>query len=337
MRCVPSGSRLNAAGTLDYNGYRQAMRGLEKTAVSKGKTFLLRVETSSDARDYQKYEELRNEVWGYPDDHFSATRNMMCENFLHEGSSLFIGAFPSGRDSMAGFCYGYVGLRDKERGFRDPRNLRFYSQFTAVRQEFRRFGLGVLLKEFQRETVLGLLGVGETICTYDPLTGVNALRNVHRFGMEVLEYRVATYGEYGGLLNRFDIPTDRFLMSWDLRRSSRTGEGDFERLASGAPDAILADTISVKGKNSVLDLEVVRRTDPDIRGDRILVRIPSDFYRMLQETDVDNRTVRSIPVDWRLRTRAVFQSLFDRGYKVRDFGRTPGAFPRSAYLLEKER
>jgi predicted GNAT superfamily acetyltransferase len=320
------------------------MEGLEKTVESKGRRFLLRVETSPDARDYQKYEDVRNEVWGFPDDHFSATRNMMCENFLHEGSSLFIGAFAGdpavrklpGSATMAGFCYGYVGLRDKETGFRDVHNLRFYSQFTAVRPEFQRFGLGVLIKEFQREKLLDLFGIEETICTYDPLTGINALRNVHRFRMEVLEYRVATYGEYGGLLNRFDVPTDRFLMSWDLRQPSPTGAGGFAKLPSGPRDAIVADTVTVKGKNSVLDLEVVRLADPGVRGDTVLVRIPSDFYRMLQETDVADEAVRSIPIEWRRQTRRVFQGLFARGYKVKDFGRTSDDPPRSAYVLEKK-
>jgi predicted GNAT superfamily acetyltransferase len=314
------------------------MRGLEKSVESGGRRFLLRVETSREARDYQKYEDVRNEVWGYPDDHFSATRNMMCENFLHEGSSLFIGAFALGREgppdlggtSMAGFCYGYVGIRDKDVGFRDRRNLRFYSQFTAVRKEFQNLGLGILLKEFQREKLLGLFGIGETICTYDPLTGVNASRNVHHFGMEVLEYRVATYGEYGGLLNRSDIPTDRFLMSWDLEKAPRPGPA---RIPPGLKHAVFAETVPVEGKTGVLDLEVVRGTDPDLDGNPVLVRVPSDFYRMLQETDVAESAVRSIPVEWRLQTRRVFQRLFARGYRVTDFGREPGDPGRSCYVL----
>jgi predicted GNAT superfamily acetyltransferase len=317
------------------------MRGLEKLVESGGRNFLLRVETSLEAKDYQKYEDVRNEVWGYPDDHFSATRNMMCENFLHEGSSLFIGVFALGRQgppaldrgSMAGFCYGYVGLKDKAVGFRDPRNLRFYSQFTAVRKEFQNLGLGILLKEFQREKLLDLFGIGETICTYDPLTGVNAHRNVHHFGMELLEYRVATYGEYGGLLNRSDVPTDRFLMSWDLGKGSRPGPA---KIPPGLKHAVFAETVSVEGKAGVLDLELVREADPDLDGNPVLVQIPSDFYRMLQETDVAEPAVRSIPVEWRLQTRRVFQRLFARGYRVTDFGRAPEDPGRGCYLLALE-
>jgi len=204
-----------------------AMEPLERTVTVRDRHFLLRVETSEEPGDYRKYEDLLEEIWRFAEDHMSSARNMMCENVWHEGASLFIGAFaesPGGgfavdASGLVGFCYGFVGVADKEIGFRDVANLRFYSQFAGVRQPFQSYGLGILIKEFQRETVLGLMGVSTIICTYDPLTGVNANRNVRHFGMEVLEYRVDKYGEYGGLLNRADVPTDRFLMSWDLRRT----------------------------------------------------------------------------------------------------------------------
>jgi len=51
----------------------------------------------------------------------------------------------------------------------------------------------------------------------------------------------------------------------------------------------------------------------------IFVEIPFDFYRMLRETDVSEPEVRSIPVDWRMKTRAVFEDLLGRGYRVADF------------------
>ena len=136
--------------------------------------------------------------------------------------------------------------------------------------------------------VLDLLGVSTIICTYDPLTGVNAHRNIHHFGMDVLEYRVATYGEYGGLLNRPDVPTDRFLMSWDLEKDGGRPGYDLEA-ALAAPPTIRAGTRSVAGKSGALELEVVEGTDPGAEGDVLLVRIPLDFYRMLQETDVAGR------------------------------------------------
>ena len=314
------------------------MSDLEKTVISKGRRFLLRVETSHEAEDYRKYEDIRNDIWDFPDDHLAGSRNMMCESFLAEGGSLFIGVFPEARGGfpldgagLAGFCYGFAGVADKEVGFRDPANLRFYSQFAGVRPEFRAFGLGVLMKEFQRDVVLRRFGIGTIICTYDPLTGVNAFRNVHHFGMEVLEYRVATYGEYGGLLNRSDVASDRFLMSWDLRREGRR---DGPPAAAGIP-VLQVDSRRVRGRTSEVELETVREAEPVTEGDVLLVRVPLDFYRVLRETDVDDPEVRRIPVDWRLQTRRAFLALFGRGYKVVDFLKSGGAPPANHYVLTR--
>jgi len=319
------------------------MSDLETTVVCQGRKFLLRVETSHDAGDYQKYEDLRNEIWGFPDDHLAGTRNMMCENFLAEGSSLFIGAFAEDSGGgfvtdgvhLAGFCYGFVGTVDKELGFRDLSNLRFYSQFTGVRREYQALGLGIEIKEFQRAIILNRFGIGNVICTYDPLTGVNAHRNVHHFGMEVLEYRVATYGEYGGLLNRSDIPSDRFLMSWDLkipRRREKTSSSD----SSGKTGKVLrVENRLVRGRTSNVELEVVGTAALDSGQAELLLQIPLDFYRMLQETDVEDPEIRRIPVDWRLNTRKAFQTLFAGGYRVSDFLNKKGTPPANYYLLRK--
>jgi predicted GNAT superfamily acetyltransferase len=320
------------------------MRDLEKTVAVRDRRFLLRVETSHESENYRMYEDLRNEIWDFSEDRLAGTRNMMCENVFHEGGSLFIGVFveaPGGGfaavgKNLAGFCYGFVGVRDKEVGFRDRSNLRFYSQYAGVRKAYQSYGLGLQLKEFQRELVLDILGVSTVICTYDPLTGVNAHRNVHHFGMDVLEYRVATYGEYGGLLNRLDVPTDRFLMSWDLEKKAGRREPtyDFEA-ALAAPQPIRAGIRRVTGKSSELDLEVVERIDGNVGEDVRLVRVPLDFYRMLQETDVADADVRRIPVDWRLATRGVFQGLFARGYRVVDFRKAKGSVSGSYYVLSR--
>ncbi len=318
-------------------------RAPERVVESRGRRFLLRVETSSTPADYEKYDDLRNAIWGFPEDHMAGARNLMCECFVHEGSSLFIGAFaeepgrgfPRDRGHMVGFCYGFVGLADPARGFRDPSNLRFYSQYAGVRPAWHSHGLGIALKELQRETLLGTYGVETVVCTYDPLTGVNARRNVHHFGMEVLDYRVATYGEYGGLLNRLDVPTDRFFMSWDLRRPARGPEAG-GNAAAGLPAYPTVAPRRVAGASGPVDLETVTSADlPASPGPRLLLRIPSDFYRMLRETAVPDPDVRRIPLDWRLATRSLFRELLGRGYRVADFLKDAGDPPGNAYLLER--
>ncbi len=322
-----------------------AMRPLEKTVTVRDRRFLVRVETSGDAADYAKYEALREEIWGYPDDHMSSPLNMMSESVFHEGGSLFIGAFAEAGDKggfvtdaahLVGFCYGYVGLRDPAVGYREISNIRFYAQYAGVRKAYQSYGLGILLKEYQREMVRDLLGLATIICTYDPLTGVNANRNIRHFGMDVLEYRVATYGEYGGLLNRPDVPTDRFLMSWDLARTKGPRPASEPRAVLSAPETIQAGLRRVEGKNGPIELEVVEAVRPEPEGDIALVRIPLDIYGMLQETDVPDPQVRRIPVDWRLATREVFTTLFARGFRIVDFLKASAEAQANHYVLRRE-
>jgi predicted GNAT superfamily acetyltransferase len=303
------------------------MKEFDKIQTIKGKKFLFKVEASKDYRDYQKYEDLRNEIWSEPNDTLPGARNMMCENFLYDGSSLFIavyreersGVFKQDREHLVGFSYGFVGIKDKKIAFREPDNLQFYSQYTGVKPDFQHLGLGVLIKQFQQEKLMALFGIFTVTCTYDPLTGINAYRNIHRFGMDVVGYREAYYGDFGGLLNRVDIPCDRFLVSWDLKKDIQRPEYDLERLINSGTVALEAAIEEVKGKSGALKLEVVKDLNLDLNHEFLLVEIPVDFYLMLQETDVAENKVRSIPLEWRMKTRQAFKTLFNRNYKIIDF------------------
>ncbi|MCK7527683.1 MAG: hypothetical protein MZV64_63775 [Ignavibacteriales bacterium] len=264
----------------------------------RDRRFLLRVETSEEPGDYRKYEDLREEIWRFAEDHMSSARNMMCENVWHEGAQPLYRRLRRGaRGRFRGRRVGPGRILLRLRRRRATRRSASATSPTSAStpstpgsaRPFQSYGLGLLLKEFQREMVLGLLGVSTIICTYDPLTGVNAHRNVHHFGMDVLEYRVATYGEYGGLLNRPDVPTDRFLMSWDLERTG--GRPCRAMTSSGAPAApgrpSGPGSARVAGKSSGARARGRGRDrSRTSTGEVLLVRIPLDFYRMLQETDV---------------------------------------------------
>jgi len=322
------------------------MKELKKIHEAKGKRFLLEVETSEDYRDYLKYEELRYEIWADPKDTLPGPRNMWCENFLHEGSSLFIavyvaddeGRFKKERESLVGFSYGFVGVKDKEIGFRRPSNLQFYSQYTGVRKNYEQYGLGVLIKKFQKKILMEAFGIYTVTNTYDPLTGVNAYRNIHLFGMEVIDYREALYGDFGGLLNRVDIPCDRFFVRWDLKKKIQRPDYDLESLIESEQMVVEATRREVKGQRGVVSLEVIKKMNLDLDHKLLLVEIPYDFYYMLQETDVPEAEVRRIPLEWRLKTREAFQSLFKRKYAVIDFRQVEeGKRRRDFYILIRKK
>lgn len=315
---------------------------LEKIVDCRGRRFLLRVETSTNPEDYRKYEGIRNDVWGFPDDHLAGPRNLLCENYFVDGTSLFIGAFRE-RESggflcdaahLAGFLYGFAGVRDKSLGLCLPENLWFYSQFAGVKPEYRGFGLAVAMKQFQKQAVLELLGIGVIVCTFDPLTAVNAYRNVCRLGMKVEAYKTAVYGGYGGLLNREDVPSDRFFASWDLRAADRP-RAESQRPSPAGETALELAAAGVRGRSGRFNLEVPVSRITSFSRDTVLVPVPEDFYLMLRETDVADPATRRIPVDWRLATREVFLALLESGYEVSDFIRAAGAGRSPHYVFRK--
>jgi len=318
-------------------------KGCSRVHVLQGRKFRLKVEDSEQAADYQKYEDLRNDIWGFPEDSLPGTRNMICENFLQDGSSLFLAAYAADDEGklvedeahFIAFSYGFAGVKDKRLAFRSLDNLWFYSQYTAVREEYRASGLGVLIKEFQRDVLLEWWGIATVVCTYDPLTGVNAHRNIRHFGMDVLEYRPAIYGEFGGRLNRRDVPSDRFFMSWDLKKKHTPPDFKAKDSRVEAPHALRVELKEVRGRSGPVIIEVVREAEAAAGGEFLLVPIPADFYSLLRETDVEDEAVRRIPLDWRLLTREAFQSLFAKGYRIVDFRHGEAGMPKNFYVLQK--
>jgi predicted GNAT superfamily acetyltransferase len=293
----------------------------------QGKVFLLKAETSHKTSDYMKYEEIREEIWENPLDNLAGTRNMAAENFFNEGSSLFIaayvedesGSFTEDKAHLVGFSYGFAGVKDKEIGFRDIANIEFYSQYTGVKEEYQRYGLGVLIKEFQRKILRDVFGVYTVTCTFDPLSGINAYRNIHHFRMNVVDYLEDCYIDFAGKLNRLDVPADRFFVSWDLKSKPPKLHYDLKEIFDSGKCVIQTERNKVAGKNGPFQLDVIKGVDLSLEDRFLLVEIPFDFYRMLQETDVSDSSIREIPVIWRYKTREVLRELLQRGYSIIDF------------------
>jgi len=320
------------------------MSTLEKTQNLKGRRFLFVVESSANPSDYRKYEELRKEVWRDLDDTLAGGRNLANENYFDKGGALFIALYAEDekkglnktREAFVGFSYGFVGVKDKKVGFNDPDNLIFYSQYLAVRREFQNYGLGVALKEFQRDILLSYFKVNVMTCTFDPLTGVNANRNIHRFKMDILAYKESYYEDFRGLLNRKDVPSDRFFVSWDLTKKAQRKEYDLEQFLVEGHIALGSEMAEVKGKSGSITLEKTRDVDLTLEHEFVLIEIPYDYYFMLQETDVEDRSVRDIAVQWRLASRRAFQLYLKRGFRVVDFqSKKTEERNRNFYILQR--
>lgn len=229
------------------------------------------------------------------------------------------GEFIEDKKHFVGFSYGFVGVEDKNVGFRDPDNLVYYSMYTGVKDTYLKYGLGILIKKIQKKTLLDIFGVGKVSCTFDPLTGVNAYRNIHFFGMDVVDYKVDHYGSFGGRLNREDIPCDRFYVYWCLKKDIRRLEIDIQKQLDIKHLVLSSEIREVEGKDGYVSLAVPKDLNCGLENELLFIEIPYDFYTMVRATDVPDETIRRIPLDWRLKTRKAFLTLLERGYKIIDF------------------
>jgi len=212
---------------------------------------------------------------------------------------ILIGAFTE--DRLVGFVYSLPGIKQGK-----PTQ---WSHMLGVVDAFRSAGVGYELKCRQRERTLAM-GLDLIEWTYDPMQAMNAHLNFAKLGVVVEEYEENVYGESTSPLHRGN-PTDRFVAQWWIRKT------DVERrLAAAGPltfgtgevaDARPVNSVAVAG-------DWLESVDVDLSLDarRLVVDIPIGFTEMLARAP-------DLALAWRICTRAIFTTYFDRGYRAVDF------------------
>jgi len=266
-------------------------------------------------RDLTRYEEfiqvreIQQQCWGFTQG--EGLYPPVLNTAAHNGGTV-LGAFDDGR--MIGFLFGFLGLHE-------GRRLKLCSQTMGVLPEYRNRGIAAALKWAQRERVLAL-DIDLITWTYDPLEAPNARLNLHTLGAIAREYRRNTYGENFGVLGR-GLPSDRFLVEWRLK-----SKGVERRAAGQEPEPVDLDSPIV---NSCIGEGVDRRVatiDPDASGPTLRVEIPADIQAVKQ---VD----MALAIDWRLKTRQLFEAYFQRGYWAVDLVRAEEEKARRTYYVLK--
>lgn len=208
---------------------------------------------------------------------------------------------------MIGFVFGMTGVRDGM--------LVHWSDMLAVRQTYRDHHIGAALKEYQRRKVAAL-GVQRMMWTYDPLVARNAHLNINRLGAIPAEYVPDMYGSGTGSALHGSLPTDRFIVSWDLGR---------DHTPVSSADAARTDDAQLPLANPV-DSSGVPRFDAAVRGSTgdVRVQIPRD----LQD---EQRAGGERPLHWRLAVRDSIVPLLARGHRVTRF--VPASGDRHPYYV----
>lgn len=240
--------------------------------------------------EYAACETLSRDVWGV------AERNIVPRELLltmQLNGGLVHGAFlPDGR--MIGFCFGFAGLRDGQ--------LRLCSHQLGVLPEYRGSGVGIRLKQAQRQDAMAR-GYQLISWTFDPLEARNAYINLHRLGCIARVYDRDHYGVMEDDLNR-GLPSDRFEAEWWLRREKASFDGDAAPIILRVAD----------NGEPVSRLDALRPAGP------AWIQIPSDFQAVKRRSlDLARR--------WRLESRQAIEAALGAGLVALDFSR------EGAYLM----
>lgn len=249
--------------------------------------------------DYADCVVLQDETWGAGFSERVPTAILRVSQLI---GGVAAGAFDeSGR--MVGFVFGLTGLRDGE--------LVHWSDMLAVREELRGQGIGEQLKHFQRDKV-SALGVRSMLWTFDPLQAGNAHFNLNHLGAMPVEYVPDMYGSNTGSTLHGPLPTDRFIVRWQL-------DSPFVRKAKVTEDVLpLANPVDDAAQPMAASLP---RDLPRVR-----VQIPADFSAI-------SSAGTASAMQWRLVVREVVMSLLEKGYRVTGFRKTEnGELP--FYILE---
>ncbi|MGH9766115.1 MAG: hypothetical protein ACREAB_01670, partial [Blastocatellia bacterium] len=273
--------------------------------------------------EYHAVEQLQREIWGAQDIEIVAFETLMT---AHRNGGVMLGAFDTaeGEERMAGFVFGFVGLTADGR-------VKHCSHIAGVLPGYRDRNVGYALKLKQREIVLAQ-GIELITWTFDPLESRNARFNFHKLGATCDVYLRNLYGAMRDTLNA-GLPSDRFQVDW--------------RIASPRVEARLRGETSDVSP-SLLMAEAVPLINPQTAGEplrpsekawaekpgaekalfetgRMLIQIPADF-QSLKTAD------KELALEWRLRTRELFEWAFDKGYTATDLLVEGG---QSYYLLER--
>jgi predicted GNAT superfamily acetyltransferase len=160
---------------------------------------------------------------------------------------------------------------------------------TGVHQKYQTQGFGFLLKKAQREEVLKM-GYEIIRWNFDPLESMNAFFNIHRLGIISIEYENDIYGTGESGLHK-GLPTDRLIATWNLNS-----------------DRVIN---KMKQKEPPITENIPKNNLENFTQETAYIEIPRDV-RSLKEKNI-NEAVR-----WRMNTRRLFESAFQKDYVVTD-------------------
>ncbi len=222
-------------------------------------------------------------------------------NALEYHGGLVLGAYDEGR--MIGFQYSFIGRKGDL--------FYLYSHMTGILEERKYGGVGLRLKQAQREWARKN-GFRLIAWTYDPLMSMNAVFNIRKLGAIARTYLPNFYGAMVDRLNA-GSQTDRFVAEWWVESDRRPVEFDPGRF----------NTLNATGiiEGDFRKISAIY----DATGDEVVVEIPYDYVSLKSRFPGEAS-------EWRSGTRRIFSELFRNGYTAVSSKSSGG---RTYYLLSR--
>ena len=275
----------------------------------------LRFRDLHTADEFRQVMDLEQQVWGFTDLNDMVTLPVF--TITVKRGAILIGAYDEA-DRMVGFVYSIVGMKP-------GRQVLQWSHMLGVLQDYRNSGLGRSLKLAQRDRALAQ-GYELIEWTYDPLQAMNAHLNFTKLGVVAEEYHRNVYGESTSLLHK-GTPTDRLVAQWWIAKPHVE-----RRVAPASLMAVTTSELSDAAPINITHPAQAWLANSDVflaRADRRLVlEIPMGFTDM-------QRDAPDLALEWRMQTREIFETYFDKGYRVVDFF-LDRPHARGRYLLAKK-
>jgi len=267
-----------------------------------GKSFVVRPPLSPE--EHYELMDLERKIWG--NDYRDTVPYHITIPLLEMGG-VVLGVYEVGSGKVVGVLVMFPAYTNGE--------VHYHSHILGFLKEYRGKGLGTEVKKVQREVSLKR-GIRLITWTYDPLLLSNAWLNVVKMGVVSSQYRINYYG-MGSFEYNKGVETDRLMVRWYLtseRVTSRIeGKGLWRPLDYYLHDAKAEVVLegSIKHEEGFL-----RPNKPSLtaKAPVLLVRIPKEFERMIQEN-------LNLAREWRLATRLVLNHYMKRGYLLVDVTR----------------
>ena len=265
--------------------------------------------------EFRKCEKMPELVWGKGIGIIPVDLMCVYSNF----GGVVLGAFDE-KDKMIGFSIAFPGMLNGK--------TYLHSHMLGLLEEERLKGLGFKIKVKQREVALRK-GYDLVCWTFDPLQGVNANFNFRKLGVISNKYFRNFYGEMRDRIN-VGLESDRLFVEWWIRsrRVSDRMKGKYSDLKLSyliSEGAEIADETKLNDQH----LRFISSIRLDLRGDAVLVEIPSNIQK-IKSLSMD------LAADWRLKTRKLFENYLSKGYLVVDFiSEVKDGVRRNFYLLRK--